>query len=215
MNIEKDIHDFSDKLQECNELEKKDFILNYCRANTAILHIIVKNVFFKLDLFNEIKFLFEDEELLPLLDNQLIKQSIYYQRPEIVTLFINYDMINVNDYKEPYINKALNLNDIDFLKLIIDNVDNLNDINYHFFTIPIMEENKAFLKLLLESDKIVLNKDFLHILTSAFNLNLLDIISWLLDFDKVLNLCSSEWSNGLHAPEQKKFFSFILSIKTF
>ena len=215
MNIEKDIYNFSNKLQKCNESEKKDFTLKYCKANTATLHLIINNVFFKLNLFNEIEFLFKDDELLSLLSNPLIINSVYYQEPEIVTLFIKYKLVNVSDYKEPYINKALNLNNIDFLKLIIDNVDNFDNMNYHFFTTPIIEENKEVLRILLESEKVFLNSDFLNVLISAFNLNLLDIISWLLDFDKVLDLCSSEWSQKLHDHKQQKFFSFILSVKSF
>lgn len=216
MNIEKNISEFTEKLRNKNQNQK--FVVDFCLEKSDFFVLIITKCFFKFSLDTELKYLFENAQTLELLNDNKIIRHLYSQDFKIIKLFSDYDLHDVNENKDIYLNKAINDKNLDFLDYILDKMKPFqasDNFNYNFFVSPVFENDKVVLTKLIESDKIELDARFLNVLLSAFNMNDTKIIAWLLNFDKVSNLCSNEWSKKLPNEKQQKFFSFLFSIKSF
>lgn len=217
MNIEKKISDFNDDLKNKKNSERSDFIIEFISHNAFYFQQILSTVIFKTNLPEDIHTLVNNKYTKNLLTEHKIEKNLYFQEFYIIKILHDAKLYDINKYTSTLINRAFNEEEnLDLLKYILENINEPFEFkDNHMFVSPILSNDKELLNIFLSSNKIIINKTFLTLLTSTLEMNNNEMVSWLLEYDKIYSLCNSKWINSIQNEKHKKIIKTIFSIKNF
>jgi len=198
----------------------KDTLVELCKTNTEELYLFFSTVLFKHDLVDEISIILDDDFLYDFIKNSKIINDLYPQSIQIISLFAKYNLVNFEEYKEPYLHKAMSSANTDFLNLVLESITPIYIGNFAFLSSLIIDQKKEFIQAFFNSPKILIDKKIVQSIGQIYdfgekNADIIEMIILLINIPKILECFNGDWKKHIPKKSHHKFFQVIFSLNDF